>query len=426
MWKGVRATFALRALWPRRIEQGDFVTAYLAPKGHSNSGHSLRKGLLGAAMTAGVGIALLASAAPANAFLFGGFQREVAPSYIPNYGARPSLDLDRPAAKIAKPKHRPGPLHPKVNAELAAKATGPLTMIISLDKQELVLWANGQAVARSRVSTGTRANPTPTGVFSVIEKDRWHWSNLYDSAPMHFMHRITWSGLALHQGIVPNYPASHGCIRLPESFVSQLWGVTRMGARVIITRGEAAPVSIAHAKLFAPAPKVPALISRINPVPLAHDAADTNLKMVQLVGLKTIATATDASEQQPAADAGLKPGPVSVFISRREGKLFVRKGFAPVFDVPVTIDRPTEALGTNVFTAMAVQGDKARWQVVSVPSRTGEALPTAGSALDRITIPQDAQERINALMTAGASLIVSDQGLGPETGKGTDFIVLTR
>ncbi|GIL00573.1 MAG: L,D-transpeptidase [Alphaproteobacteria bacterium] len=407
------------------------MTAYLAPKGLID----LRNGILGAAVTAGLGFGMVAgSATPADAFLFG-WQRDSRPTYYPQQDySRPMFDLDRPA-RVSRPKHRPGPREPKVSPEFRAKAQGPLTLIVSLDKQELVLWANGEAVARSRVSTGTRANPTPTGVFSVIEKDRWHWSNLYDSAPMHFMHRITWSGLALHQGIVPNYPASHGCIRLPEAFVSQLWGVTRLGARVIIVRGEATPVEISHPRLFAPAKPAAPLISRLDPALLSPDSLrtlDTPLKMAQLTGLQTIAmTATDAPATEApatAAPSNLKPGPVSVFVSRKDGKLYVRKGFTPVFDAPVTIDRPAEPLGTHVFTALAVDGEQVRWNVVSMPSssRSAEPVPPAGAALDRIAIPQDARERIAALLSAGASLIVSDQGLGPETGKGTDFIVLTR
>ena len=145
----------------------------------------------------------------------------------------------------------------------------------------------------------------------------------------------------------------------------------------------------------------------------------------------------------------LKPGPIAVFISRKEGKLFVRKGFAPVFDVPVTIAQPEQPLGTHVYTALAVNEDNAtlRWTVVTVPNNTAAAakkpqagkkgepvvagaptLPpsTAAGALDRITIPEEALDRIAELMSPGASLVISDQGLGGETGNGTDFIVLTR
>jgi len=137
----------------------------------------------------------------------------------------------------------------------------------------------------------------------------------------------------------------------------------------------------------------------------------------------------------------LKPGPISVFISRKEGKLFVRKGFEPVFSTPVTFEHPEKPLGTHVYTALAVKDDNTtmRWNVMTMPGGgaaakkpekgvreyTGPAS-NANEALDRVTIPQDALDRISELMSPGASLIISDQGLGPETGTSTDFIVLTR
>jgi hypothetical protein len=130
-----------------------------------------------------------------------------------------------------------------------------------------------------------------------------------------------------------------------------------------------------------------------------------------------------------------------VFISRKEGKLFVRKGFDPVFSTPVAFDNPDKPLGTHVYTALAIKDDNTtmRWNVMSMPGGgsaakkaekgvreyTGPAS-NANEALDRVTIPQDALDRISELMSPGASLIISDQGLGPETGNGTDFIVLTR
>ena len=91
---------------------------------------------------------------------------------------------------------------------------GPLQMVVSIGQQHVTLYRNGVRVAQSPVSTGTPGHPTPTGVFSIIEKDRWHRSNLYQSAPMFYMQRLTWQGIALHGGDLPGYPASHGCIRL--------------------------------------------------------------------------------------------------------------------------------------------------------------------------------------------------------------------
>ena len=133
-------------------------------------------------------------------------------------------------------------------------------------------------------------------------------------------------------------------------------------------------------------------------------------------------SAAPAIEPPKANTRPLKPGPVSVFISRKEGKLYVRKGFEPLFETPVTIERANEAIGTHVFTAIEQNGDAMRWTAVTMAAPGSPAK----EALDRITIPQDALEQISELTTVGASLVISDQGLGRETGRGTDFVVLTK
>src|SRR5262249_22142880 len=114
------------------------------------------------------------------------------------------------------------------------------------------LYSNGVKVAETRVSTGQASNPTPTGVFSVIQKNRWHRSNLYGNAPMFYMHRLTWSGVALHEGALPGFAASHGCIRMPTAFVSRLWDISKLGVRVIVARVELTPKDFTHPKLFSP------------------------------------------------------------------------------------------------------------------------------------------------------------------------------
>ena len=373
---------------------------------------------------------------------------------------------------------REKPAKAKANTDdVAAKAKGLLSVIISLNKQRLTLYSDGQPIAYSRVSTGVPGHPTPTGVFSVIQKDRWHHSNIYSNAPMYFMQRITWSGVAMHEGVVPNHPASHGCIRLPGAFARQMWGITKLGVRVIITHGEVTPVAISNERLFTlkrePAePKGEAqakLPETTGGTPNAFELAQLSAarrdgqasNTTVLDVSKPLAPALDAMayalgtprettgpEFKPAEPKPLKPGPISVFISRKEGKLYVRKGFDPVFDAPVTFEEPNRPLGTHVFTALAVNGDNTtlRWNVVSMPgagsppvkkSAKGKRVETpaapvvgpasnATEALDRVTIPPEALERISELMSPGASLIISDKGLGGETGKGTDFIVLTR
>jgi lipoprotein-anchoring transpeptidase ErfK/SrfK len=345
----------------------------------------------------------------------------------------------RKAKKRAEPKAEPKSVEKSVEKTekktRPAFSSGPLHIVVSLNRQRVSLFSNGKLVSQAPVSSGTPSNPTPMGVFSVIQKNRDHVSNLYD-APMPYMQRLTWSGTALHQGALPGYPASHGCIRLPMHFAQLLWRATRIGARVIVTRDEVAPAEFAHPRLFTPAPKA----DEEQPVaqnPLLVKTAD-GTSVVPGAGIPDTKPVVTAPVKRPA-------GPVSVFVSRKDGKLYVRQGMEPVFDVPVTIKEPERAIGTHVYTAMELQdgGSAMRWTVISIPSSFRQhvaqgtkrlrgdkpahvaSLHSPAVALDRIEIPQDAAEKISAMLSPGSSLIVSDNGISHETGKGTDFIVLT-
>jgi hypothetical protein len=331
-------------------------------------------------------------------------------------------------------------------------AKGPLLLIISIADQRISLYDNGALVARSSVSTGVKGHPTPLGVFSVISKNKWHRSNIYSGAPMPFMQRITWSGIALHAGDLPGYPASHGCIRLTHDFAVRLWHLTKRGTRVIIAHDDIRPEEINSAQLFVPKPKValasPASGAVTQPVSDAVAANATDTPLIANANQQEDAkTEVKAPDVVSVAAAPKKDAPISVFVSRKLSKLFVRQGFVPVFDAPVTIQDAAEPMGTHVFTAMEFRNDGApvRWTVVTVPERSSHAQakpqrghaqqtirtvpPTpdkADAALKRIEIPKDAADRIGELLTPGSSLIISDYGISGETGADTDFIVLTR
>jgi hypothetical protein len=169
---------------------------------------------------------------------------------------------------------------PKAAAENAsAKPQGPLIISISIAEQKLRLYDAKGLFAESPVSTGVPGHPTPMGVFSVIQKQRFHRSNIYSGAPMPFMQRITWSGVALHAGVVPGHPASHGCIRMPAAFATKMWNWTKLGARVVITPGAVSPTDFSHPLLAAvktppqpPAAEEPR--SDVAPIP-ASQKADT-------------------------------------------------------------------------------------------------------------------------------------------------------
>ena len=344
--------------------------------------------------------------------------------------------------------HEESDLTKKAQSQDASK--GPLLIVISIADQRISLYDNGTLIARSSVSTGVKDHPTPLGAFSVISKSRWHRSNIYSDAPMPYMQRITWSGIALHAGVLPGYPASHGCIRLTNDFAIRLWHLTKRGTRVIIAHDDVRPVEISNPRLFAAKPKV------TSGSPASGVATDRGNDAISVAAapapLVSIAkTQEDAKGADPAFGgvAPQKSAPISVFVSRKLSKLFVRQGFNPVFDVPVEIQNPAEPMGTHVFTAMEYQNEgPVRWTVVSIPERPSPrnkttppkahkgpatqtiktALPTpdkANAALNRIGIPQDAVERIAELLTPGSSLIISDYGISDETGQDTDFIVLT-
>src|SRR5437870_3444719 len=122
----------------------------------------------------------------------------------------------------------------------------PIMAIVSLRKQRITVYDANSWIVRAPVSSGQKGRETPAGIFSVIQKEADHYSNLYDDAYMPHMQRITWSGIALHGGPLPGYPASHGCVRMPFDFAARLFEATRLGLRVIVAPTDVAPVEIVH------------------------------------------------------------------------------------------------------------------------------------------------------------------------------------
>lgn len=167
--------------------------------------------------------------------------------------SEPSFSRPAPPAQPRKQRARK-PSNGKVVAaekETGAKPQGPLIIAISINQQKVRIYDANGFFAESPVSTGMKGHATPMGVFSIIQKHRMHHSNIYSGAPMPFMQRITWSGVAMHAGVLPGYPASHGCIRMPMAFATKMWNWTKMGARVIVTPGEMTPANFSHPLLVA-------------------------------------------------------------------------------------------------------------------------------------------------------------------------------
>jgi len=202
-----------------------------------------------------------------------------------------------------KPKprraRRPQPQYVEPTDEKPAKAlprpSGPLVLVVSLSKQTVTVYDDGKQIAKSPISSGTRSNPTPTGVFSILEKNRTHHSNLYNSAPMPFMQRLTNSGIALHAGDLPGYPASHGCIRLPYSFARSLFDITDVGARVIVSNEDLTPTEFNSPALIAPLPPDNMAAAGASTMPAAASANGSGVVVGRAAAAGTASHATTRS-----------------------------------------------------------------------------------------------------------------------------------
>jgi hypothetical protein len=401
------------------------------------------------------------------------------------------------AAKQANPAH-------PVAATAPRDAGEPITAIVSIKSQQVTIYDADGWILRAPVSTGIKGRETPAGVFSVVEKDKDHHSNLYDDAWMPNMERITWSGIALHGGPLPGYAASHGCIRMPYDFAENLFGKTQIGMRVIIAPNDAEPVEISDPKLFVPnadalaaaparaealaresadaakatdeakaaatlaareAAAAPAAVRKMEALKSRADAelafaekllaaaktdedkaraedarqkvaakaadfgtqldtamADAKAKLDAAAAAKDAVKTAEAKRADTAAaarDAKLALEPVSVFISRKTKKLYVRRGFAATIEVPITIRDPDRPIGTHIFTAVARTDTGLRWTAVTIDDGDD-----AKDALDRIAIPQDVLDRIAPTAAPRSSLIISDEPPNREQNYRTEFIVV--
>lgn len=257
---------------------------------------------------------------------------------------------------------------------------GPVTVIVSLKTQKAYAYRNGVPIGVSTVSTGMKGHKTPTGVFTVLQKDADHVSNVYKDAAMPFMERLTWGGIAMHAGNLPGYPASHGCIRMPLAFAKSLFGITRMGMTVVITNDALVPVVVA----------APPLLKRnVAPVPPG-----------------------DGFVWNPALSPA---GPVSIVISGRDKRVVVLRNGVEIGSSPIALD--TAVHRTAAFTLKSVDGAGEHWLRLPIPgeTRTGEL-----SAEDRAKgqLPEGFRAALGTVLTPGTTLLVTRETLA-SAGTGT-------
>ncbi|KSV93904.1 L,D-transpeptidase family protein [Sinorhizobium sp. GL28] len=344
-----------------------------------------------------------------------------------------------------------------------AGSRGPLQIIVSKDQQSLVVYDGDAVIATSPVSTGKPGHATPTGIFSILEKRRHHKSNIYSNAPMPFMQRLTWSGIALHgSNHVPDYPASHGCVRLPSAFAASLYKMTERGVHVLISDRQISPAEVKSALLFRPVPvNIQPPLSDVPLRPAISQAGDTPVEvaMREPTGgagtsrsmeepIRILITRSDARDTMREVQTSLEflgyaPGSIDGHAGTatiaalrafqtgeglesdgkltpeltdkllrkagrtppQNGKILVRQGFKPLFEAGLTIDKPEEALGTHFlqFRHNEEEGAEGKWFGVSLENH----LPASMKKRLGISIEAD-PFAYNGIQRTLARMTISD------------------
>jgi hypothetical protein len=248
--------------------------------------------------------------------------------------------------------------------EAGTKPQGPLVIVVSIDRQKVTVYDSKGVFAESPVSTGMKGHSTPMGVFSVIQKHKFHHSNIYSGAPMPYMQRITWSGVAMHAGVLPGYPASHGCIRMPMAFAVKMWNWTRMGARVIVSPGQMSPQHFSH-PLLASLRVPPQPAASLEPQTNAGDKADKGTANTAATEAKPVETKTASADGVPELRSSVGHTVMSD----------VTTGYAPAREeAPASADNTETTAKPETKTAEAADAAKPEAGDAAQPANT-EAKP---------------------------------------------------
>jgi lipoprotein-anchoring transpeptidase ErfK/SrfK len=309
---------------------------------------------------------------------------------VPFWGARASMPTDTPINTLKK-------------GEFLwlgdAFTSGPVVMVVSLSEQRAFVYRNGVLIGATSVSTGRPGHVTPTGVFTVLQKQKEHRSTIYDGAPMPYMERLTWGGVALHAGGIPGYPESHGCIHLPSEFAKLLFDISPAGMTVVIANDQTEPERVAHPGYLAP-------VEVTGGLPIPRDPL-----------------ATGAEERwQPQLSPS---GPVSIVLSQGSNRVVVYRNGIEIGRARLAVSGNAH-LTSHALVLMEGPGGgpdpyvpdaaKYRWVRVGVPGHMGEAgTPVDPAALAHLSIPDTFVRQVNSILTPGTTVFVTGQALSPQT-----------
>ena len=266
---------------------------------------------------------------------------------------------------------------------------GPVLVYVDLSEQLATVYRNGVRIAVSTVSSGKAGHETPTGVFTILQKDPTHHSSKYNDAPMPYQERLTWDGVALHAGGLPGYPESHGCVHLPLEFSKLLFGITHLGGTVIIADRYGAP-------MVGPAPGV-----------LEPSASGTGAS-----GDHTPLAAGQDYRWTPQASP---VGPVTMVVSKSDQSAVVLRNGVEIGRARVAV--PNEDFQTHVLTAGAGQGGKLRWIYVPVPGHPADdgGEPADMSILTQVKMPAAFEKELAAAIAPGSTILITEAPVLPAT-----------
>jgi hypothetical protein len=317
-------------------------------------------------------------------------QAPVLADSVPFWGAHTSVPIDTPINDLKKGQFL---------WMGGAVTMGPLVMVVSVTEQRGYVYRNGVLIGATTVSTGRPGHATPVGVFTVLQKQKEHRSTIYDGAPMPYMERLTWGGVALHAGGLPGYPESHGCIHLPSEFARLLFDVSNNGMTVVIGAEEKAPTRVAHPGYLAP------------------------VKAVGGQPFEGVPFAPDEEERWHPEDS--PSGPVSIVLSTGSHRVVVYRNGIEIGRARLSISGdapfPNHALVlTDTPSAVAdpyvPDPAKYSWLRIGVPGHSEEnGTQVDPTAVARIKIPADFVAHLNGILTPGSTLLVTHESLYPQT-----------
>jgi hypothetical protein len=291
---------------------------------------------------------------------------------------------------------------------------GPMLLMVSIAQQKAYLYRNGIRVGATTVSTGKKGHETPTGVFTILQKNKDHKSNLYNNAPMPYMQRLTWDGIALHTGKLPGYPASHGCVRMPDDFAKRLFAETSLGMTVVVTDDIAAtPSTLVDPKIL-----VQPMDAKGKPIAAPSLSADEEYRW--------------QPEKSPT-------GPLTVLISIRDKRVIVLRNGAEIGRARIGVSG-SEPFGNQAYIVLAGKASTPsllvpdrpglKWTNVSVPGVPDPSAPVVGkgaidkAAIDRISVPVAFAKSVYEQLKPGSSLLLTDGSI-TKANSGQDMTVLT-